>query len=131
MYNNIIDEEVHFILTHLRHHIYIQREDTSTYLVYNNEVFSHEEGETNKKDFEVIYHYHGAFFTLKAVNHKHSDGSGSGMDNENFAAEGNLRDTECYLGFTSDKQSICHSSNTTETGDINWNLLFMSNCLSA
>ena len=136
-----VDEEVNFILTYLRHHIYIQREDTSTYLMYNDGVFSHKQEQTNNHIFEVTYPYDGAFFTLKAVNHMYSDesgsgsasgsASGSGMDNEDTAAKLMLRDTECYLGFTSDEQPICHSSNTTETGDFNWNILFISNCLSS
>ena len=98
--------------------------------MYNNGVFSHNQVETSNQVFEVTYAHHG-IFTLRAVNHQYSDGSGSGMDNEDFAAEVNLRDTECYLGFNSDEQPICHSSNTTETGNFNWNVLFMSNCLSA
>ena len=65
------------------------------------------------------------------MNHKYNDGSGSGMDNEDIAAELMLRDTECYVGFTSDGQPTCLSSNTTVTGDFNWNVIFMSNCLSA
>ena len=96
--------------------------------MYNDGVFSHKQEETNNRVFEVTYAYHGAFFTLKAVNHMYTDDSGSGMDTEDIMK---LRDTDCYLGFTSDGQPICYASNSTETGDINWNVLFMSNCLSA
>ena len=110
--------------------MYIQQEDTSTYLLYEYGMFSPNPNETNNHMFEVTYHYKGAFFTLKAVNHKYSNSSGSGMDSEDTAAELMVRNTECYLGFTSDEQPICHSSNTTETGDFNWNILYMSNCLS-
>ena len=138
---NCTDKEVYFVVTHLRHHIYIQREDTSTYLVYNDGVFSHKQEETNNHIFEVTYDYHGTYFTLKAVNHMYSDesgsgsasgsASGSGMENEDIAADLRLRDSDCYLGFTSDGQPICYSSNSTETGDFDRNVLFISNCLSS
>ena len=119
---------MHFIVTHLPdYHLYIQRQDTSTFLVYENGMFTHQSEKAENHIFKITYD--GAFFTLKAVNHKYTDGSGSGQNTEDIESETKLRDTDCYLGFNKDGEPICHPENMTETGEF-FDVLFFSNCFS-
>ena len=130
-------EEVEFVLTHLPdRHINIMRQGTSTFLVYNNGKFTHDDQpSTDNHVFLVEYEFGGQAISLKAVNHKYEEevldfGSGSGVAPEEDASEVMLVEEDCYLGFSEDGKPFCHSSKLTESGDPKLDILFFSPCFN-
>ena len=114
------------------------RQDTSTFLVYNNGKFTHDDQpSTDNHVFLVEYEKEiiGDPISLKAVNHKYEEevldfGSGSGVAPEEDMSEVMFVEEDCYLGFSEDGKPFCHSSKLTENGDLKRDILFFSPCFN-
>ena len=112
------------------------RQDTSTFLVYNNGNFTHDD-QPSTENHVFLFEYENVTDTisLKAVNHKYEEevldfGSGSGVAPDEYTSEVMLVEEDCYLGFSEDGKPFCHSSKLTESGDLKRDILFFSPCLN-
>ena len=113
------------------------RQDTSTFLVYNNGKFTHDDQpSTDNHVFLFEYEEYEKVkdtISLKAVNHQYEEevldfGSGSGVAPDEYTSEVMLVEEDCYLGFSEDGKPFCHSSKLTESGNPKPDILFFSNC---
>ena len=112
------------------------RQETNTYLVYNNGIFSHDNtSNVENRRFQIQFDTHSPFFSLKAVNHNYEDvlddygsASGSGIEPLDNSTELIVTNGDCYFGFTADGKPQCYSTNHTANGNINYHVLFFSDC---
>ena len=117
------------------------RQDSDTYLVYNNGNFSNGTPQDDNHVFLVEYTPDGQAITLKAVNHKYSSTEeaelGSGVEEEGREEEGlgvlqevemmGMEDKDCYLGFTEEGKPMCYSS-LSENGSPLFEVRFFTPC---
>ena len=121
------------------------RQDSETFLLYNNGSFSHGKPEDDNHVFLVEFATGVQAITLKAVNHKYEApevGSGSGMEEggEEEEEEEEEKESEgmemvvmedCYLGFDDEGKPMCYPSKVADNGtDPLVEVLFFTPCFN-